>query len=144
MANKKVQSVIHANGVDIAVVTSIGNEDDYISLTDIAKYRDKDNPRYIIQNWMRSRNTIDFLGLWEELNNPNFNRVEFDAVKSEAGTNAFVMIPSPAATAAAPMPTRTSPLSSPPGYRLSSSCTSSRITSGLRGTKVTGWHWNGT
>ena len=93
MANKKVQSVIHANGVDIAVVTSIGNEDDYISLTDIAKYRDKDNPRYIIQNWMRSRNTIDFLGLWEELNNPNFNRVEFDAVKSEAGTNAFVMTP---------------------------------------------------
>ena len=93
MANKKVQSVIHANGVDIAVVTSIGNEDDYISLTDIVKYRDKDNPRYIIQNWMRSRNTIDFLGLWEELNNPNFNRVEFDAVKSEAGTNAFVMTP---------------------------------------------------
>lgn len=93
MANKKVQSVIHADGVDIAVMTTVGNEDDFISLTDIAKYRDKDNPRYIIQNWMRSRNTIDFLGLWEELNNPNFNRVEFDAVKSEAGTNAFVMTP---------------------------------------------------
>ena len=93
MANKNVQSVIHADGVDIAVMTTVGNEDDFISLTDIAKYRDKDNPRYIIQNWMRSRNTIDFLGLWEELNNPNFNRVEFDAVKSEAGTNAFVMTP---------------------------------------------------
>ena len=93
MANKKVQSVIHADGVDISVMTTVGNEDDYISLTDIAKYRDKDNPRYIIQNWMRGRNTIDFLGLWEGLNNPNFNRVEFDAVKSEAGTNAFVMTP---------------------------------------------------
>lgn len=93
MANKNVQSVIHADGVDIAVMTTVGNEDDFISLTDIAKYRDKDNPRYIIQNWMRGRNTIDFLGLWEELNNPNFNRVEFDAVKSEAGTNAFVMTP---------------------------------------------------
>ena len=93
MANKNVQSMIHAKGIDIAVVTTIGKEDDYISLTDIAKYRDKDNPRYIIQNWMRSRNTIDFLGLWEELNNPNFNRVEFDAVKGEAGTNAFVMTP---------------------------------------------------
>lgn len=93
VANKNVQSVIHADGVDIAVMTTVGNEDDFISLTDIAKYRDKDNPRYIIQNWMRSRNTIDFLGLWEELNNPNFNRVEFDAVKGEAGTNAFVMTP---------------------------------------------------
>lgn len=73
MASKKVQSVIHADGIDIAVVTTIGNEEDYISLTDIAKYQDKDNPRYIIQNWMRSRNTIDFLGLWEELNNPSQN-----------------------------------------------------------------------
>jgi len=93
MANKKIESVIHANGVDIAVVTTVGNEEDYISLTDIAKYQDEDNPRYIIQNWMRNRNTIDYLGLWEELNNPNFNRVEFDAVKTEAGKNAFVMTP---------------------------------------------------
>lgn len=93
MANKKIESVIHANGVDIAVVTTVGNEEDYISLTDIAKYQDEDNPRYIIQNWMRNRNTIDYLGLWEELNNPNFNRVDFDAVKTEAGKNAFVMTP---------------------------------------------------
>lgn len=93
MANKKIESVIHANGVDITVVTTVGNEEDYISLTDIAKYQDEDNPRYIIQNWMRNRNTIDYLGLWEELNNPNFNRVDFDAVKTEAGKNAFVMTP---------------------------------------------------
>lgn len=93
MANKKIESVIHADGVDIAVVTTVGSEEDYISLTDIAKYQDEDNPRYIIQNWMRSRNTIDYLGLWEELNNPNFNRVDFDTVKTDAGKNAFVMTP---------------------------------------------------
>lgn len=93
MSAKKVESTIHANGVEISVVTTVGSEDDYISLTDIAKYQDTENPRYIIQNWMRSRNTIEYLGLWEELNNPNFNRVDFDTVKNEAGTNAFVMTP---------------------------------------------------
>lgn len=93
MPTKKVESVIHANGVDISVVTTVGSEDDYISLTDIAKYQDPENPRFIIQNWMRSRSTIDYLGLWEELNNPNFNRVDFEAVKKDAGTNAFVMTP---------------------------------------------------
>ena len=81
------------NGVDISVQTFVGSEDDYISLTDISKYQDSENPRYIIQNWMRNRSTIDYLGLWEELNNPRFNRVEFDAVRNEAGTNAFVMTP---------------------------------------------------
>lgn len=67
MANKKIESVIHANGVDITVVTTIGNEEDYISLTDIAKYHNPELPGYVIQNWMRNRSTIDFLGLWEEL-----------------------------------------------------------------------------
>lgn len=67
--------------------------DDYISLTDIAKVKDSDNPRYIIQNWMRNRNTIEFLGVWETLYNPNFNRVEFDAFRSQAGLNIFVMTP---------------------------------------------------
>ena len=66
MATKKVESVIHAEGVDISVVTTVGSEDDYISLTDIAKYQDPENPRFIIQNWMRSRSTIDYLGLWED------------------------------------------------------------------------------
>lgn len=93
MPTPKVQSTIHANGVNISVVTTVGNEDDYISLTDIAKYQDAENPRFIIQNWMRSRATLDFLGLWEELNNPNFNRVDFEAVKNESGSNAFVMTP---------------------------------------------------
>ena len=66
---------------------------DVISLTDIAKYRNEDDPRFVIQNWMRNRNTIEFLAVWEELHNPEFNRVQFDAVRNEAGLNRFVMTP---------------------------------------------------
>lgn len=75
--------------VSIALV----REEDYISLTDIAKHRNADDPRFIIQNWMRTRFTVEFLGIWECLNNPGFNRAEFEAVKNEAGSNAFVMTP---------------------------------------------------
>lgn len=92
-AKKNISSTLHASGVDISMLTSVGDQTDYISLTDIAKYQDPENPRYIIQNWMRNRNTLEFLGVWEELNNPDFNRVEFDAVKNEAGKNSFVMTP---------------------------------------------------
>ena len=73
-------------------ITSV-KEEDYISLTDIAKHRNADDPRFIIQNWMRTRATVEFLGIWEHLNNPGFNRVEFEAVKNGAGSNAFVMTP---------------------------------------------------
>jgi len=69
-------------------------KEDFISLTDIAKFKNSDDPRFIIQNWMRTRFSIEFLGIWETLNNPSFNRVEFDTVKNEAGSNAFVMTPS--------------------------------------------------
>lgn len=89
---KPIQSVIHAKDTEIAVL-SAPHQDDYISLTDIAKYRDEENPRFIIQNWMRNRNTVEFLGLWEQLNNPDFNRVDFEAVKNEAGSNGFVLTP---------------------------------------------------
>lgn len=68
-------------------------QDDYISLTDIAKHRNADDPRFVIQNWMRTRFTVEFLGIWEQLNNPDFNRVEFEAVKNESGSNTFVMTP---------------------------------------------------
>ncbi len=90
--NKSVKSKIHAKDVEISVITYLNNED-YISLTDIARYRDEENPRYIIQNWMRTRSALEFLGLWEELNNPNFKRVEFDTFKNESGANSFVMTP---------------------------------------------------
>lgn len=93
MPAKKVESVIHADGVDISVVTTVGSEDDYISLTDIAKYHNPELPGYVIQNWMRNRSTIEFLGLWEQLNNPNFNCLEFEAITQDAGSNSFAMTP---------------------------------------------------
>lgn len=62
-------------------------------MTDIAKYRNSNDPRFVIQNWMRNRNTIEFLAVWEKLHNPNFNRVEFEAFRNEAGLNSFVMTP---------------------------------------------------
>lgn len=68
-------------------------KDDYISLTDIAKYRNADAPRFVIQNWMHTRFTVELLGIWEQLNTPDLNRVEFEAVKNESGSNAFVMTP---------------------------------------------------
>ncbi len=68
-------------------------KDEYISLTDVAKVKNPDNPRFVIQNWMRTIDTISFIGLWEILNNDQFNRVEFDAVKLEVGHNYFTMTP---------------------------------------------------
>ncbi len=93
MSAKKLESVIHADGVDISVVTTVGSEDDYISLTDIAKHRNQEFQADVVKNWMRLRSTLEFLGLWEELNNPNFNMVDFDQFKNDAGSNAFVMSP---------------------------------------------------
>ncbi|MFC1546153.1 KilA-N domain-containing protein [bacterium] len=75
------------------IIVSQQRETDYISLTDIAKYKNSDDPRFVVQNWMKTRYTVDFLGIWEQLYNKNFNRVEFDTVKNEAGTNAFVLTP---------------------------------------------------
>jgi len=77
----------------LEIVTFKYNESDFISLTDIAKYKDKERTNYIIQNWMRNRNTIEFLGLWEKLNNSNFNSIEFDAFKSQAGLHSFSLTP---------------------------------------------------
>jgi hypothetical protein len=71
-------------GTDIALFQV--EEKDYISLTDIAKYRDAERTNYIIQNWMRTRNTIEFVGMWEQLHNPNFKSIEFDAFKNEPGS----------------------------------------------------------
>ena len=91
MANNDVKSVIHAKDTDISIISSPGQED-YISLTDIARYR-SDDPTAVISNWMRSKDTIEFLGLWEQLNNPNFKPLEFEGFKNEAGANAFTMSP---------------------------------------------------
>ena len=66
---------------------------DFISLTDIARYRDLNRSDYILQNWMRSKDTIEFLGLWEKINNQDFNSIEFDGIKNQAGVNSFILTP---------------------------------------------------
>lgn len=82
MPNNSIKSVIHAKDTEIAVISAIGKED-YISLTDIARYR-SDEPKDVVKNWLRSKSTIEFFGLWEQMNNPNFKGVEFDSFKNEA------------------------------------------------------------
>lgn len=78
---------------ELEIVLFKQDEEEYISLTDMARFRDSDRTNYIIQNWMRTRNTIEFLGLWEELRNPNFKSIEFDAFKNESGSNSFTLTP---------------------------------------------------
>ena len=85
--------VLHVQGIEVGIYSE-DFRNEYISLTDIARYRNSEDPRFTIQNWMRNRNTIEFLGLWESLHNPDFNRVQFDTFRVEAGLNRFVMTPS--------------------------------------------------
>ena len=83
--NKKIK----AKGFDVVLFQD--RKEDYISLTDIAKYRDEKRTDYIIQNWLRNRNTIELLGFWETLNNPNFKPIEFDGFRKQAGLNSFTL-----------------------------------------------------
>ena len=83
--------MIHAKGFDIGIYT-IDYENEFISLTDIAKYK-SNAPNDVIKNWMRGRETLEFLGLWESLHNPDFKPVEFDGFRSEAGLHIFTMSP---------------------------------------------------
>ena len=85
--NKTVKETIHAKGIDIGIYTT-DFKNEYISLTDIARYRSSD-PRITIHTWLRGRDIVEFLGLWESLHNPDFKRSEFDTFKKDAGTNAF-------------------------------------------------------
>ena len=77
--------IIKANGAEISVLFSNEKQNDYISLTDIAKYKNASDPRVVISNWLSSYSTIDFLAAWESLYNPNFNRMEFHTVRNEPG-----------------------------------------------------------
>lgn len=88
---KIIKETIHANGFDISLFTE-DLKNSYISLTDIAKYR-SDEPNDVIKNWLRNKDTIAFLGLWESLHNPDFKPIEFDGFRNEAGSNAFTMSP---------------------------------------------------
>ncbi len=78
----------------IPITTFKRSNEDYISLTDIARNKNAEEPKDVVKNWMRSRTTIEFLGIWEQLNNPDFKGVEFDSFLLEAGSNAFTLSPS--------------------------------------------------
>jgi len=86
-----LNKTIHVQGIDVILYDK--NNEEYISLTDIAKYRNAVEPFSIINNWMRNRSTIDFIGLWEKLYNPSFKPLEFERFKMEAGNNYFVLSP---------------------------------------------------
>ena len=88
---KSKKSTIQVQGHAVTVVAQSAS--DYISLTDIARYRNTQEPFAVINNWMRSRSTIEFIGLWEKLCNPDFKPLEFERFKNEAGSNYFVLSP---------------------------------------------------
>jgi hypothetical protein len=83
---------INVKGTEI-IILSENNKDEFISLTGIARYRDAERSDYILQNWLRTKSTIEFVGLWEQFNNPNFNSIEFDGIKNMAGSNSFSLTP---------------------------------------------------
>ncbi|TVQ04662.1 MAG: KilA-N domain-containing protein [Balneolaceae bacterium] len=85
--NKKIE----VQGTEISIYK--GDQEDYISLTDIARHKKSDQTDDVIKNWMRNRNTIELLGFWEQLYNPDFKPVEFDGFRKQAGLNSFVLTP---------------------------------------------------
>ena len=90
--SKVKKDKIEAKGFAIQIYTE-DFRNDYISLTDIARYKNLHEPKDVVKNWLRVRDTIEFLGLWETIHNPNFKGVEFDSFRKEAGTNAFTLSP---------------------------------------------------
>ena len=83
---------VNVLGTEISIYTN--KNENFISLTDIAKKKNSEEPRFVVINWLRNRNTVEFLGTWEKIHNPNFNRVGFDTVRSNAGLNSFTISPS--------------------------------------------------
>lgn len=88
---KSKNNKIAVKGVEVSYLRT--NQEDYICITDIARFKNPDAPADIIKNWLRNKNTIELLGLWEKLHNPDFKLVEFDQFKNEAGYNHFVLSP---------------------------------------------------
>jgi hypothetical protein len=84
-----MKNEIIALGIQIGIQQK--QSQDYIFLTDIAKYRNKNQSDDVIKNWLRNRNTIELLGLWEQIYNPNFKPVEFDEFRKESGLNSFIL-----------------------------------------------------
>jgi len=88
---KSTNAKIEVRGTEITVIRR--GDEDYISLTDIAKHKEVARADHVIQNWMRNRNTVEFLGIWESLNNANFKPLEFEGFRNRAGLNSFVLTP---------------------------------------------------
>ena len=88
--SKGKKTTIEVKGTAIAVLSQ--KEDDYICITDIARYKNERTDD-LVRNWLRNRNTIEFLGIWEQLNNPDFKPVEFDGIRMQAGLNSFTLTP---------------------------------------------------
>ena len=86
---KPTKSTIEVKGTAISILSE--RETDYISLTDIARYKDAERTDYLISNWLRNRNTVEFLGIWEQLHNPDFNPIEFDGIRNQTGLNSFIL-----------------------------------------------------
>ena len=90
--SKAKKDTIEAKGFAIQIYTE-DFKNDYISLTDIARYKNSEEPNVVVANWMRNYNTIEYLGIWEQLNNLEFNPLEFEGFLKEAGSNAFTLSP---------------------------------------------------
>ena len=89
--SKPKRATIEVQGTSIGILSH--DRQDFLCLTDIAKLKNPDHPDDVIRNWLRSRSTVEFLGVWERLNNPSFNPVEFDGIKMQTGLNSFVLTP---------------------------------------------------
>ena len=87
--NKNKKTTIEVKGAAITVLSQ--KENDYICITNIARYKNAGRTDDLVRNWLRNRNTIEFLGIWEQLNNPDFKSVEFDGIRMQAGLNSFTL-----------------------------------------------------
>ena len=90
--NDKIMTVMDVNENEVRVMRI--DDEDYISLTDLARYKNPDDPSDVIKKWLSNYDTVEFLGLWEELSNENFNSAEFSRIKNEAPKKSFTMLPS--------------------------------------------------
>lgn len=90
--NNKITTIMNVNDNEVRVMRI--EDQDYISLTDLARYKNPDDPSDVIKKWLSNYDTIEFLGLWEELSNENFNSAEFSLIKNEAPKKSFTMSPS--------------------------------------------------
>ena len=87
--SKDKKTTIEVKGTAVTVFSQ--SQQDFICITDIARYKDAERTDYVISNWLRNRNTIEFLGIWEQFNNPGFNPIEFDGIKKQSGLNSFIL-----------------------------------------------------